>query len=269
MQCEAEPLIDKFEEFVREHGSQEKADLDALVEHLQKIRKFHAEAAIDDESILNPALRKGVTDYMVKAMSQKYPMLDESLFLKKRWIRYDHDNKAGKTTILESRLAMPEDTNGWIEVPLLVAKKQSSESWKGIASFQTVRPSRHVAFKASFPGDITIDENIYAYQAEAEVFRIYADLLSRKETAGIVDGMISGYRMRPSVDAFWIPTLESIYVDVKPVPSRRDPALVITAFGRKFLCCCWDAANEHGIERLVREFSTGGKVNKARGRKKS
>jgi len=264
MICEAEPLIDTFDKFVLSHATRQESSLDGLLEKMAKIREFHAQACIDDSSLLITGLRTVIEKHVVNSISQKFPVLSPELFLKRRWVGVEYDAKANTAKVIGSRLSAPQEqaTNvAWIEGNLLVGKGTTH-----LGAYHTpTRPQRYLTLRVEFPGSISVDEMDHAYAARAMAYRVVAELLENRQTSSVAKTLIEGgYHGKISTNAYWIPSLEGITVNSEPVPVKRDPALVMDFLGAKFLCCFWDAANEQPLEALIREFSTGGKVRKSR-----
>lgn len=275
MLCEAEKYIQKFETFVRGHGSTETADVAKLLIAVKRIsdlpmEEFGGEAHDERERIQakRDAMADCVRTFVAQRMSEDFPLLDEKLFGFRRWIgvRFGDKPEVFTSVVKKPEQPSPKSPERWVETRLLV--KSSAPNWNrnrrnGAVTLGTIpvpgQRSKECTLYAKFPGVVGGRQTHFAHKAMAKLYRIHADLLDRPETALLTRQHITV----PDLAAYWIPSLESIFAVEERAADRRDPALVLHVAGRRFLCCMWSAEGEQPLEAIMREFSEGGIVNMA------
>lgn len=260
MLCEAEKIIERFEPFVREHGSSKKSSIEKLCDTVRKVLQLLPDDVDhrNRRSSTEEAIGQCIAQHVAHELSMEYPLLSPDLFTKRRWVRIDFTEgaEAAESVLREPEPAKPKDKFRWVRVPLLI-----ESSSRGVCTLGSVpwpgSPRVSATLYAKFPGSIGRQHLRHADRAWAKLHRIYADLLENDLIAQFVRTDVP----RPRVSAFWIPSLPSIYVREVHQPDRRDPALVLTINKYRFLCCMWEADSEEPLEALMREFSEGGTIN--------
>ena len=272
---EAEPMIEGFAALVTGHTSRSEPDIDALETTVVKlagmsIEMFPGASNGERQRAREKAQEQCLAGYVAKRLSQRFPMIDADLLNRRRWVGIDF-GEGDVATVANTRTVAPgsQPRTGdrrYVQGPLLMEYTLSEYGRghrdRGVLFGRIPWPRRtrtDCQVYANFPGAILPQQMRFADAAQAEFYRAKADLLSVVALAPLARSHIP----EPQLAALWIPTLSSFYTREQARADRRDPALVIKAFGAAFLCCLWDCQDEEPVEALLREFSIGGTVNRA------
>lgn len=209
-----------------------------------------------------------VNRYIANCISKTFPMLDPEIFELRRYIVVEVNPSLDEDAIRvvgEGRGSPPAvkatPTNGvytrYIAMPLLV--KADFDDARRVHLGRVSYPGqarRSISATCTFPGGVTPSVVRATDTARAIVFEAFATLLRNRISADVVRTWHSG-QFQPSIEAYWIPTLESMTVNASPSRTGADPAVVIEIMDQRFLVGMWDSDEELPLDSLMREFSVG------------
>ncbi|VVB78595.1 Uncharacterised protein [uncultured archaeon] len=279
-----ETVIKDFKKTVEGYSSsstdKEVKDVFSKIERIAN----QAPAIYDSENIgnylakRNEVLNTLVEDYFSLSMSKEFPLISEELFGLKRKLTLEgkgnnysviHDETTKEDPKNKSYTGSGEKVSRKnLIVPLFVYTPLFNKEHKAeLGSFsrtvrksnweygsQTVRQS--VKLSAKLPG--IIGPNLR--EAARNAMSHYYSILSEMFTSPIASEILYKNSTEPEIGAIWIPTAESIIVQSKEkvIEQRNlDPAMIITARGKKYLVDTWQVDYEEPFESYLREFTTG------------
>lgn len=218
-------------------------------------------------------LNELVTDYLVSVLSARYPLIDEALFTRRRWLAFE-DNKL----VADKAGQPPSERSGRrrYEVPLFCVVPLAGDRRLVLVDRQhTVNhPVHHysvhvrVAISTTLP---PVPHEILTAGHKA-VGRFHAAISSAYANPDIAP-LLGGLNLAPELTVAWIPTVKSLAVKTTTAVSRParatispevplprpglDPALMLEVAGKRFLVALYDIPHEEPIEAMLREFTSG------------
>ena len=240
-------------------------------------------------------LKQLVDEYFVKSMSHEFPLIDDGLFELKRQITLVRKGKEyiAVNDVVGEEKDKPEETKEnkivrrVVTVPLFaytplfegehktklgIFSRTKNRIKAVIDSDGDINNYRYtsrqkISIEAKLSGSIGPNLKEAYRHAMQHYFSTLANMFTDTAAADIMYSE-GGEFTRPVIGAIWIPTPESLNVTVteKLIRKRKDldPAMIITARGKKYLVQTWRVDDEEPFEHYIREFTTGDLKGKLR-----
>ncbi|MDD5192015.1 MAG: hypothetical protein PHH54_06630 [Candidatus Nanoarchaeia archaeon] len=277
-------IIQEFPQTLKQYSTKvEEKQLDGMVSGIDRLRKQNP-AVYDEKSVAmylqerSKTLKGMVEEYFIASIANKFPLISDELFQLKRHLTLKAEDKTWK--VVRDDTEREEDAENIerdekrkivtrrIEVPLFVytplfngnhtAKlgsftKQTGSSWSSSYKRTTV------TVEAKLPGSIGPNlKNAYR-SALSHYFSVLSEMFTSPAAGDIM--YAEGNFAQPEVGATWIPTLESlsVNVDTKLIHKKKvlDPAMILKVKGKNYLVQTWRVDDEEPLEHYLREYSIG------------
>ena len=265
----------------------EKDDLSKAVTRIDRLRT-HNPAVYDEKATAlylrerAETLKELVNDYFVKSIGANFSLISDELFQLQRhlsivkdgttWKAIRDDTEAAKENAKASKeKGITKLTN--VHIPLFAytslfngnhtAKlgqyvKTDTNRNRRYGFSRTIRSTATI--EATLPGSIGPNLKDAYRDALSHYFGVLSDMFANPVAGDIL--YAEGNMLKPEGGAIWIPTPESLSVNVdqKIIEPRKnlDPAMVLKVGGNTYLVQTWTVDEEEPFDHYLRKYSTGG-----------
>lgn len=241
----------------------EKSRIGEIAAAIEKIRVQNP-AAYDERRVGEylkqraAVLKELVEEYFTASMASEFPLISDELFDLRRYLTLQRNGD--RFVVIRDDTTLPEKITGdqieshcllFAYTPLFKGKHQAQ-----IGSFQTNWQGYNqvVSISADLPGVVGSNLKDAHREAMRHYFATLADMFANPVESDILYS--AGKLGEPEIGAIWIPTPESLDVVVtKSTPIKRDPAMILTARGNRYLVKTWQVDDEEPFEHYLREYS--------------
>ncbi|MBI4148206.1 hypothetical protein HY490_02855 [Candidatus Woesearchaeota archaeon] len=263
-------VMEKFEKTLEEHSSRSnEKELEQIVEKIDRVHR-NTPLLMDEKSISKylkaraAMLNRFIDEYLVAALSQTFPVLDSELFDLKRYIRIE--TRQDKTFVARDDTAPDTKEKArdvkQLTLPLFAYVPLDGSHTTTLAKIVQRRDynTKTINVNATLPG--TIGAGIR--QAQREALQEYHRVLQQAYGNQIIGELLLDDHDagNPQCGALWIPTANSLTLDVKvkPKPPKIiDPALVLNVKDHTYLIRTWRVDDEEPFEHFLSEYASGGR----------
>lgn len=242
-----------FEENLRKYTRENLGDKEAVLSAIDEIKS--ANPPVYDKGEIDKYLekRKEVLDhlldsYFVSEFTNKYPLIDGSIFDLMRYILKDinSSNIVKNEQFVEDLVDEPNNDAPHLRVRLFVYTNLDKELRNQIATWKTGSTEYKLISKLPEP-----PSRIKASRrkALADFYKIMADAYGNETISDLME------QKDPEFGALWIPAPHHFELEIKPLPQPIDPALVMCVRKRLYLVDTWRIEEEMPFERYIREFT--------------
>lgn len=274
--------LDSIEQFpdklIKSTKISDKKSVEKIISDIERIR-LQNPATYDENRTgeylkrRSQVLKELVESYFTEAMSVEFPLISDELFNLKRVLTLEYDGVKWQVTSDDAQNTENETLNaGKIEeskiqkvtmplfayTPLFDGKHVSK-----LAEY--AKDFRRTELSAKLPGVIGPNLKEASRNALSHYFGILKEMFANPVASDILYS--EGKFDQPEIGAIWIPTPQSINIEVKdlPRPVNKDPAMILTARKKRYLVKTWNVDDEEPFESHLREFTTGKLEGKLRG----
>lgn len=262
---ETHEVLAKFGKVIKEHSSRSQDDIGKLKAGIEKISSIVPDVVGEKQIKRFMEQRsKVITDtvhrFLITQITEKFPVIDDSLFALKREIVIDSTDKKNPVIVQDHTGQTADKMQKYCQrmiVPLFAYALLPSEGkcvLGKIRKYSSYGYYKTIEVTVKIP--VPLNNKLLA--AEAKALGTYYAILGKAFNDISVGNALMEIDTKCETGVLWIPTIDSL--DIKTTieyPKRPvDPALVLRALGRTFLIKMWTIEKEESMDYFMREFTT-------------